>query len=125
MLKEFDFLGFEDYYGGWSESHFLRQAIANFEKTATFNWVKDREFFQISKDRLESCFLEHPLTDESGKEMNWLEEVMANLNAFIMPHPVEDVLVLSGYYVGELLEWIDDSKLNEIEIIPYDYQHLK
>lgn len=113
MLKEFSYLGFEDWYAGSFEeskegTSFLDELINNYDKIAK-TWANDRKFSEIIPN------------DNSA-----LEFINNNVDEFDIIKLYRDnflVFVVSNYYIDNIKELAD--KMNtKIAFIPYEYQHV-
>lgn len=113
MLKEFSYLGFDDWYAGkFDESKggtsFLDELINNYDKIAK-TWASDRKFSEIIP-----------------KDNATLELINNNVEEFEILKLHRDnflIFVVSNYYIGDIKELVEETN-TKIDFIPYEYQYV-
>lgn len=113
MLKEFSYLGFDDWYAGSFEESkegisFLDKLINNYDKIAK-TWANDRKFSEIiPKDNSALEFV--------NNHVERYDIIKLHKNGYLM-------FVISNYYIEDMK--LSASKMNtKIDFIPYEFQHV-
>lgn len=116
MLKEFLFLGYEEYYAGkYNGKELLEKSIEDLEKNIIpHTFFQDREFLELNFKR-----------KISEKKLN---DIILDFDLLILHRDNNPIYLLNKYYQEEFEQYcigVTKGSKIPIELIPYKYQYIE